>query len=186
MKAESGSVVGGSGKARIRSTLVLVQVSLGFILLVGAGLLLKSLRAMQATDPGFSTRDVLATYVDMVSAGYDRPRIRSFQDDLWSASRRCPASNRPRGRGPCPFSYRSYLSAPIAVDGFVPEGGRAAGRRIQRGRALLSRDDGDSADLGPGVHARPTTRPASRSPWSTRRWRGATGAARTPSGSASR
>ena len=54
MKAEGGGVVGGRGKAWIRSGLVLVQLSLSFILLVGIGLLVKSLQAMRDTDPGFS------------------------------------------------------------------------------------------------------------------------------------
>src|SRR5262249_60744900 len=59
MKAEGGGVVGGRGKARIRSALVLVQLSLSFILLVGIALLVKSLRAMRDIDPGFSTPTVM-------------------------------------------------------------------------------------------------------------------------------
>src|SRR5438270_3059153 len=43
LKMESAGVVGGRGRAWVRSALVLVQVSLSFILLVGAGLLLQSL-----------------------------------------------------------------------------------------------------------------------------------------------
>src|SRR5262249_61083194 len=83
MKSESGGVVGGGrGKARIRSILVLVQVSLGFIALVGAGLLLKSLQAMREAGPGFSTEGVFATYVDMRGAGSDPTRMPRFQDPL--------------------------------------------------------------------------------------------------------
>ena len=40
----------------MRSSLVFVQVSLSFVLLVGAGLLLKSLQVAQDTSPGFSTQ----------------------------------------------------------------------------------------------------------------------------------
>src|SRR5215475_1394470 len=82
MKAEGGGVVSGRGKAWIRSTLVLVQISLSFILLVGIGLLVKSLQAIRDTDPGFSTANVVVSSVDMLSAGYDLPRIRAFQDQL--------------------------------------------------------------------------------------------------------
>ena len=42
MKSDSGRALGGRGKAWVRSTLVLVQVSLSFVLLIDAGLLLKS------------------------------------------------------------------------------------------------------------------------------------------------
>jgi hypothetical protein len=59
MKSDFGGVVGGRGKAWMRSILVLVQVSLSFILLAGAGLLLKSMQAMQDTDLGFSRKRVL-------------------------------------------------------------------------------------------------------------------------------
>jgi putative ABC transport system permease protein len=59
MKAESGGVVGGRGKAWLRFVLVLIQVSLSLMLLVGTGLLVKSLRAMLDTDPGFSTNRVM-------------------------------------------------------------------------------------------------------------------------------
>jgi predicted permease len=123
IKTESVSVVGGRGRARIRSTLVLVQMSLGFILLVGTGLLLKSFRAMRSADPGFSTRDVLLTYVDMESAGYDRQRIRSFQDRLLERLQAVPGVASAAWSRTVPFSYRTYREAPVTVDGFVPENG---------------------------------------------------------------
>src|SRR5262249_40082203 len=82
LKAESGGLVGSRRKSWIRSGLVVVQVSLSFVLLVGAGLLLRCVNNMQAASPGFSTQGVLNTYVDMISAGYDPPRMRNFQDEL--------------------------------------------------------------------------------------------------------
>jgi len=80
LKAESAGVVG--GRAWVRSSLVLVQVSLSFVLLVGAGLLLQSLQRIRNTNPGFSTRGVLVTAVDLVSAGYDTQGAKNFQDEL--------------------------------------------------------------------------------------------------------
>lgn len=79
LRAESGGVVGGRGRAAVRSGLVLVQVALSFVLLVGAGLLLQSLHSVQNTSPGFSTR-VLTSTIDFVRAGYDLQRTRNFQD----------------------------------------------------------------------------------------------------------
>src|ERR1039458_8727868 len=80
LKAEAGGVVGG-GRLRglVRSGLVLVQVALSFVLLVGAGLLLQSLRGIQNISPGFSTR-TLTPNVDVKVAGYDRQRTNHFQD----------------------------------------------------------------------------------------------------------
>ena len=64
LKAEAGGVVGGRRRGLVRSGLVLVQVALSFVLLVGAGLLLQSLRGIQNISPGFSTR-TLTTWVDL-------------------------------------------------------------------------------------------------------------------------
>jgi predicted permease len=118
MKSESGSVVGGRGKGWIRSGLVMVQVSLSFVLLVGAGLLVKSLQSMRQADLGFSTNDVLSGYVDMVSAGYDGPRIRNFQDQLSDRVNGIPGVASMVWVRSVPFTYRSFPSAAIAVDGF--------------------------------------------------------------------
>ena len=53
LKSEGAGVIGGHGRSRLRSALVLVQVSLSFVLLAGTGLLLQSLQRMQNTSPGF-------------------------------------------------------------------------------------------------------------------------------------
>ena len=123
MRSESAGVVGGRRSASIRSGLVLVQVSLSFLLLVGMGLLLKSLRAMQDTQTGFTTDGVLTTSVDMVSAGYEGPRIRNFQDQLVSRIQGLGGVDSAVWARATPFSNRGYPSATIAVDGFVVEPG---------------------------------------------------------------
>jgi predicted permease len=123
MKAESGGVVGGRGKAWLRSALVVIQVSLSFILLAGTGLLVKSLRAMLNTDPGFSTNRVMISSVDMISAGYDMQRIRDFQDRLVDRLQGVGGVESVTWSRGVPFSYRLSASAPIAVDGFVFERG---------------------------------------------------------------
>jgi predicted permease len=119
MKSESGGVVGGRGKAWVRSILVVVQVSLSFALLVGAGLLLKSLVSMQSVDPGFSTR-TLMTYVDLASAGYDPQRIKAFDDRLLDRVLALGGVESAAFSRVLPFSYLNLPSAPVAVEGYVP------------------------------------------------------------------
>jgi macrolide transport system ATP-binding/permease protein len=53
LKADSTGVVGSRGRAWVRSGLVVVQVSLSFVLLVGAGLLIQSLQKIRISSPGF-------------------------------------------------------------------------------------------------------------------------------------
>ena len=121
MKAEAGGVVGGSGKGWLRSGLVLAQVALSFLLLVGAGLVLKSLQGMQNTSPGFSTKGVLTTSVDMVGAGYNAQRIRDFQQRLIDRVQALSGVQSAAWARVTPFSYRGYSSARIAVDGYLTE-----------------------------------------------------------------
>jgi predicted permease len=118
LRAEGGGVVGSHRRSWVRSTLVLVQVSLSFVLLVGAGLLIQTLQAVRHADPGFTTDGVLTTTIDLFTAGYDAQRAKNFQTEL---------VDRLQGRGgiesvalsrSTPFSYRTYPSAPIAVDGY--------------------------------------------------------------------
>ena len=82
LKSEGGGVVGGSGRSRLRSALVLVQVSLSFVLLAGTGLLLQSLQRMQNASPGFSTNNVIMSVVDLFSAGYKLDRAKIFHTQL--------------------------------------------------------------------------------------------------------
>jgi predicted permease len=117
LNSESGAVTGARARARLRSILVLAQVSLSFVLLVGAGLLLRSLRAMRNAGPGFSTDDVLVTSVDLGSAGYDAPRARLFQQELLDRVRALPGVASAAYARVRPFTYFPYSSAPVAVDG---------------------------------------------------------------------
>ncbi len=123
IKSESGGVVGGRGRAWVRSGLVVVQVSLSFILLVGAGLLLKSFRTMMQTDVGFSTDNVLISSVDMIGAGYDGPRIRNFQNQLVDRVQALGGVQSMAWSRSVPFTYKPYPSSPIEVDGFETQPG---------------------------------------------------------------
>jgi putative ABC transport system permease protein len=69
LRTESSSIVGGRNRASLRSGLVLVQIALSFVLIVGAALLIQSVRRIQNTSLGFST-NVMSTYVDLRSVGY--------------------------------------------------------------------------------------------------------------------
>jgi macrolide transport system ATP-binding/permease protein len=119
LKADSAGVVGSRGRAWVRSGLVVVQVSLSFVLLVGAGLLLQSLQKIRTSSPGFSTRGVIYTSVDLVSAGYDAERARSFQDELIERVKALPGVESAAFARMTPLGYGTYSSTPIAVDGYV-------------------------------------------------------------------
>jgi macrolide transport system ATP-binding/permease protein len=119
LKAESGGVVGRSN-GWIRSGLVIFQLSLSFILLVGAALLLESLQKIRNTSPGFSTTRVAVTRVSLVAAGYDVPRAKTFQNELVERLSGLPGIESVAFAAVTPLGYIGYSSSPIAVDGYQP------------------------------------------------------------------
>jgi predicted permease len=118
LRAEAGGVIGSHRRSWVRSTLVLIQVSLSFVLLVGAGLLLQTLQGVRHANPGFATDNVLTTSIDLFTAGYDPAHARNFQSELIDRLQdRAGVESVALSRS-TPFSYRTYSSAPIAVDGY--------------------------------------------------------------------
>jgi predicted permease len=82
LKADSRSSAGARGGSRLRSALVLLQVSMSFVLLVGAGLVITSLQRTRATSPGFVEDGVITTNVNLFSQGYDTARSKVFSSAL--------------------------------------------------------------------------------------------------------
>jgi len=117
LKAEAGGVLGGSSRSRLRSLLVLVQVSLSFILLAGTGSLLQSLIKMRNASPGFNT-NVVSSVVDLFSAGYKLDRAKIFHTQLLDRVRTLPDVESAALTRVIPFSYNVFSSAPIEVDGY--------------------------------------------------------------------
>ena len=62
LKDAVGSIAGHSGSLFLRKGLVTAQVALSFLLLFGAGLFVKSLQNLKATDTGFRDADNLVTF----------------------------------------------------------------------------------------------------------------------------
>ena len=121
LKSEMGGVVSGQGHSRLRSALVLVQVSLSFVLLVGAVLVVQSLRKLQNTNPGFSTRNAFVTYVDLFGSGYDAQRAENFEKQLTARLETTPGIDSAAFAGFIPLDVAAVPSTtPIAVDGYVP------------------------------------------------------------------
>jgi predicted permease len=120
LKADSSAVVGARGKAWMRSGLVVLQVSLSFILLVGAALLLESLEKIRSTSPGFSTTSVVTTGVPLVAAGYDIPRAKTFQDELIDRVRALSIVQSAAFARVTPLGYDTFSETPIVVEGYQP------------------------------------------------------------------
>jgi len=82
LKEDSVSASGGLRKARLASGLVVAQISLSLLLLICAGLFIRSFRSAQTIDPGFNPRNVLIASYDLFTAGYSQERGSAFDRQL--------------------------------------------------------------------------------------------------------
>ncbi len=77
---EGGKNLGGGSRAhRLRNLFVVTQVAMALVLLVGAGLFMKSLNRLQSVDPGFNPHNLLTMRVNLPNRKYDTdPKILDF------------------------------------------------------------------------------------------------------------
>ena len=76
---------------RLQNGLAVTQLALTFALLVGAGLMARSLWHLQSIDPGFNPKRALIVRVNPSAAGYPDPRARlSYYDRLMERIRGFP------------------------------------------------------------------------------------------------
>jgi predicted permease len=87
----SRSVSGGSPRATLRKVLLMIEVGLTVILLIGAGLLLKSYERLRSVDMGCLTQDVIIMHLGLPDARYPTAAQRAnFYDTLLERVRALP------------------------------------------------------------------------------------------------
>jgi predicted permease len=80
---EGGAAVSGGGSQRVRAALVVGQVAVSMVLLVGAGLMLRSLLELQSLNPGFDSQRVLTMTLDLDWSRYTTSDlVRGFHERL--------------------------------------------------------------------------------------------------------
>ena len=83
LKEGGRSNTAGRGRQRLRSALVVAEVGLALVLLVGAGLFLRSLARMQEVSPGFDSHGVMTAAVSLSPTAYkDLAKQISFYDQV--------------------------------------------------------------------------------------------------------
>jgi predicted permease len=107
LKSGGRSAMGGVGRQRVRGALVVAEIALSLMLLVGAGLLIKSFIRLQAVNPGFNSENVLTMQLDLNGPNYEKgSQVIAFHDQLLERIKRSP--------GVQYASTRSFV--PIASD----------------------------------------------------------------------
>ena len=153
---ETGRASAGTLRRRLRGFLVVAEVALALILLIGAGLLFKSLQRVLAVDPGFQPGQRLTAQISLPAVKYPNNSARAaFIGGLLGRIRALPGVREAAGTMLLPlmggtstrsFWVEDYQPAPgqstplcdfrAVTPGFV----RAMGMRLLRGREFDQRD----------------------------------------------
>jgi putative ABC transport system permease protein len=159
---EGGRGSDAPGRHRMRALLVISEVALSIVLLIGAGLMIRSFVRLLAVDPGFKTDHVLTAFVSLPVAKYSKHEDQTaFFDRLLERLRNVPGvsaagvvSDIPlyggsstgfdvEGRTPAQPGQRAMTDYRI----ISPEYFAAMGMRLRKGRNFAPTD----SEAAPGV-----------------------------------
>jgi predicted permease len=102
--------------ARLSSVLVGAQMALSLLLLVAAGLLGRTLAALESADLGFDVDGIYLVKLDVEHVGYDSDRTRAFYSELLDEVRAVP------GVAAAATSRKPPLATPSTIGGIFPDG----------------------------------------------------------------
>ncbi len=147
---------------RLGTLLVVAQVALSLVLLVSAGLLVRTLQKAYAVNPGFETKNLLALTLDLKLHGYDEQRGQLFFRQLTERVAALPGVQAASLALTMPLSWGAYTRGividsqpatadgrPLEIDTNVVTAGyfRTMGMSLVGGRDFNERDAGGAADV---------------------------------------
>ncbi len=119
LKEEGGISSQRERRFTFRSLLVVSQLALAIVVLIGAGLCIKSLRNLLAIDPGYNAETLLVVPLELDEKKYDEARGRVFQHHLYALLETLPGVEAVSYGLVMPFSGSRYISS-IFVEGRQP------------------------------------------------------------------
>ena len=120
LKEEAGTISGGPQKLRLSSALVVAQISLSLLLLICAGLFIRSLQNAQRLDPGFDPNHVLLASYDLGPAGYAEAQGIAFHRQVLSKLEALPGVESVTLADFSPLSFTLHTDY-VHPDGYVPQ-----------------------------------------------------------------
>ena len=107
------------GRNRVRSALVAAQVGGSLMLLIVAGLFVRSLKYVEHMDLGFDPNGVLNATLDPHEAGYDAVRKQAFLHNVLQQARHLPGAESASLAASVPMGYYNDATA-IVINGYQP------------------------------------------------------------------
>lgn len=120
----------GHATRRLNSTLVVVQLALSLVLLIGAGLVLKSFRQLMHVDPGFDSDKVLTMILPVSNKRGTPEQLLGVYQRLLDEVRAVPGVNVAAISSNVPFSGRATVDGHV-VEGMEPNSGEAPQAEIK-------------------------------------------------------
>jgi predicted permease len=124
LRQESRGGTSGRRANRVRQALAMAQVTIALILLVGAGLLLASFRAVMHLDYGFDPANVATANVALPPSTYTTPGTMTFQNRLLEALRTIPGVTAAGATTGLPFSGTTSNNV-IMAEGYTMKPGES-------------------------------------------------------------
>lgn len=106
----------GFRRSHLRNALVIAQVALSLVLLIGAGLIVRSLQAAQRMRPGFNPQNAVALSFDLGLQGYDDQKGRAFYHRLMERAAAIPGIHSVAATDVLPLAL-DYSSNTIYIEG---------------------------------------------------------------------
>ena len=123
LKGESGVRL--PGRFSFTNALVIAQVALSLVLLIGAGLFLRSLHNLRSVDPGFNPSQLILTTIEPGNRGYSPAASLRYFTELAERARRLPGVVAVSPALISPLSG-DFAMARVRVPGYVPQPGEFA------------------------------------------------------------
>jgi len=121
LKEEAGTISGGVHRSRLSNSLVVAQLSLSLLLLICAGLFIRSLRNAQQLDPGFDPNHVLLSTYDLGGpGGYSQAQGLAFDRQLLTKLGTLPGIESVALADFSPLSFTIH-SDTVYPEGYVPQ-----------------------------------------------------------------
>ncbi|HKE57590.1 MAG TPA: ABC transporter permease [Pyrinomonadaceae bacterium] len=119
LKDESTGLQLRDRRFNFRSLIVVTQLALAIVVLIGAGLCVKSLRNLLAIDPGYQTETLLLAPLELDEKRYDEVKGRAVQQELYERLTRLPGVESVSYGSVLPLGGSRYMKS-IFVPGREP------------------------------------------------------------------
>ena len=116
---------GGAARGRLRSVLVVAQIAISLVVLIAAGLVVRTLQQLQTMNPGFDSRNGLTMSFDLGLQGYDDAHGQQFYRQLTERVQSLPGVESAAVSSYIPLTL-NYNSNNVFVEGKPAERGENA------------------------------------------------------------